>query len=210
MPDNRSQSSFIPKSEVLSTPDSDGGGSRRKRGGSALVLVSLGLFISAIIAAGGLFVYKLNVTSTLAERQQELKDRRSAFDPAIIDELGRTADRLNTAQSLVNNHIAFTPIFSIIESATLSSVRFNSMQVEYSEAGNPTGPDSEQSDEVIVAMEGIGPGYPAIALQSSELADHEKIKNPILSNFQLSNEGNVEFSVEFNIPKEEVLYNNTI
>lgn len=209
MPANKSQSSFIPESDSLTSPE---GGGRRPRGGNALVLISLGLLIVTVLAAGGLFVYKNSLSTTLADRQQELQDRRSAFDPALIDELDKTATRVETAQSLVDNHLAFTPIFSIIESASLTSVQFSSMEVAYNDVGgnNPANSDSQPSGGVTVNLTGTGPGYATIALQSSELADHDKIQDPILSGFELNDEGDVEFSVEFMVPEEEVLYKNTI
>ncbi len=208
MPGNQAQSSFIPESDSLTSPD----GGRRSRGGSVLVLVSLGLLIVTVLAAVGLFVYKNSLSTTLADRQQELEERRSAFDPALIDELDKTATRVETARSLVDNHLAFTPIFSIVESATLTSVQFSAMEVTYNDGGggDPANSDSQPSGGVTVNLTGTGPGYATIALQSSELADHDKIQDPILSDFQLNDEGDVEFSVEFMVPEEEVLYKNTI
>lgn len=209
MPASKSQSSFIPESDSLTSPD---GGGRRSRGGNALVLVSLGLLIVTVLAAAGLFIYKNSLSTTLSDRQQELEDRRSAFDPALIDELDKTATRVETAQSLVDNHLAFTPIFSIVESATLTSVQFSSMEVTYNDSSgtNPGNSNSQPNGGVTVTLTGVGPGYATIALQSSELADHDKIRNPILSDFTLNDEGDVEFSVEFMVPESEVLYKNTI
>lgn len=207
MPRKQAQSSFIPESDSLTAPSTGS----KSSGGNILVLISIGLLVLTILAAAGLFLYKNSVQSTLVERQQELEEKRSAFDPALIDELSQTADRVGTAKSLVDNHLAFTPIFSIVESATLTSVQFNSMQISYNEGGDSPGSDSEQStDGVTVNLTGIGPGYAAIALQSSELADHDKIRNPILSKFTLNDEGNVEFSVQFTVPEQEILYKNTI
>lgn len=209
MPRKQAQSSFIPESDSLTTSPKRS----KSSGGNILVLVSLGLLVLTILAAAGLFLYKNSIQNTLAERQQELEEKRSAFDPALIDELSETADRVGTAESLVDNHLAFTPIFSIVESATLTSVQFNSMGVSYND-GEDDSPNSDSSQQssggVTVDLTGIGPGYAAIALQSSELADHDKIRNPILSNFDLNDEGNVEFSVQFTVPEEEVLYKNTI
>jgi hypothetical protein len=206
MPRKQAQSSFIPESDSLEPPT----GGRKSTGGNALVLISIGLLVLTILAAAGLFLYKNRVQSKLSERQQELKEKRSAFDPALIDELSKTADRVSTAKSLVDNHLAFTPIFSIVESVTLTSVQFNSMNVSYNEGEDSPSSDSQPTDGVTVTLSGIGPGYAAIALQSSELADHDKIRNPILSDFSLNDEGNVEFSVQFVVPEEEVLYKNTI
>lgn len=209
---NNAQSSFIPESDTLNPPGNSG--SSRRGGGNYLVLISLGLLIVVILLAGGLFIYKQNLQSTLAERSQSLEQKRSAFDPGLINELGAVETRVNTAQTLVDNHLAFTPIFSVVESVTLSSVQFNEMEVSYNEAGG-AGPQANSDNQassggVTVTLAGVGPGYATIALQSSELAEHDKIQNPVLSDFSLNNEGNVEFSVEFNVPEEEVLYKNTI
>jgi len=210
MPNNQRKNSFIPRTNSVEPSTSDS----KRSGGTIFILVSFGLFIVTVLASVGLFLYKQSVKSNLTEKQQQLEQARSSFDPALIDELSQLDNRISTAEQLLNNHLAFTPIFPIIESVTLKSVSFNSMEVaqkeeeEDSESGDTPDGNSEM-DGVTVKLEGVGPGYPTIALQSSELADHNKIRNPILSDFSLNNEGNVEFSVQFTVPVEEVRYTNT-
>jgi len=206
MPRNQRQNSFIPKADSINPPT--GGGKRS--GGSLFILFSLGLFVVAIVIAVGLFFYKQSVTANLADRQQQLDQARSGFDPALIDELDKLGARISTTKELLNNHIAFTPVFPIVESVTLTSVSFNSMNIEYGESSNEDSPSgNSDNSRVIVNLSGTAPGYPTVALQSSELASHDKIRNPVLSDFSLNNEGNVEFSVQFRIPEEELLYKNT-
>lgn len=211
MPRNQSRPSFIPKSDSFSSPPE-----RKRGGGSTLILISLGFFIVAVLAAGVLFFYQQRLESNLADRQQELEQARSAFDPALIDELAAFESQVSTANTLLNQHLALTPLFPIIENATLTNVQFNSMDVSYdggkesSEGGQMT-TEADISDAVFtVQMSGIGPNYASIALQSSELINHDKIKNPVLSDFSLNNEGDVEFSVQFSVPEKHMLYKNTI
>lgn len=205
---NQRQNSFIPKTDSFQTS----GSSRKRSGGSYFILGSLGLVIVAGLLSVGLFFYKQSVQSTLAEKQQELEQARSGFDAELIESLNDLDNRISTAKELLNEHIAFTPIFPIIESTTLTNVSFNTMEATYSEntesdADSPSG--NSGAGSVTVNLSGVGPGYPTIAQQSSELADHDQIRNPVLSDFSLNNEGNVEFSVQFTIPEEEILYTNT-
>jgi hypothetical protein len=206
-PDQR-QNSFIPKTDSFQTS----GGNQKRSGGSYFILGSLALAIIAVLLSVGLFFYKQSVQSTLAEKQQQLEQARSGFDAGLIESLSDLDNRISTARELLNEHITFTPIFPIIESTTLTSVSFNSMEITHSEssggsADSPSGNSNPGS--VTVNLSGTGPGYPAIALQSSELADHDQIRNPVLSDFSLNNEGNVEFSVQFSIPEEEILFTST-
>jgi hypothetical protein len=217
MPDQRNQSSFIPKTDSLQSTSRDS----KRSGGSALILVSLGLFIVAILAAGGLFLYQQNLRSTLSDRQEKLQQKRSAFDPALIDELAHTDARLDTARSLLENHTALSPIFSVVESVTLQSVQFQTMEISHreneseennSDSSGQSGPNATRNQATTtttVNLSGVGPGYATIALQSSALADHDKDSNPILSNLALNNDGTVECTVEFTVPTNEVLYKNT-
>jgi hypothetical protein len=206
MPRNPQQNSFIPKTDEINTPT----GGRKRSGGSLFILFSLGLFVVAFVCAVGLFFYKQNVKSNLADRKQELKQARSGFDPALINELDQLDTRISTTEKLLESHTAITPVFPIIESVTLTSVSFSSMKIAHKQTSDQDSPSgNSESGNFTVSLGGIGPGYPTVALQSSELADHDKIRNPILSDFSLNNEGNVEFSVQFTIPKEELLYTRT-
>jgi hypothetical protein len=255
MSGNNPENSFIPETNSLrSRPDDDSYNPQSIRetrsGGSLFVWFSLGLLVVAMLVSAGLFIYKQSVKSNLAGKQNQLKQARSGFDAALIDELDSLAARIDTTKELLNQHVAFTAIFPIIERATLTSVTFNSMKVEYDRSEDSKSEDSSadadsasadqpqdagqtdaQSNQeperttgadllsqsqasgdggsVTVNLSGVGPGFPTVALQSSELADNDRINNPVLSDFSPNENGNVEFSVQFTIPESEILYQNT-
>lgn len=205
MPRKEPQSSFIPKTGTLNTA-----GARSGSGGSVLILIAAGLLALIIVASIGLFFYKQYSQSQLQQKQQRLQQARTAIDTSLITELDQLETRINTAKELLDKHVAVSNVFPVIESITLASVQFSSMKLSRGTSGKKQGSDNSSSGSITVNLAGSAPGYPAVVLQSSEIASHPSVINASLSKFKQQKTGDVQFSVQFTIPEKEVLYTNNL
>lgn len=201
-------SSFIPKGGAqYSGPTA----SRKRHSNSLLMTTAVVIAAIAVLAAGGVFFYTQYLESNLSDKKQQLAQAQAAFDPEIIDELEQLDMRINAAEDILNDHTVITPVLTVVESITLESVQLISLAV--------MSPDvvaqEEKRDEagprrVEVSLVGVARDYAAVALQSQALAENESIQNPILSNFTLNDQGDVEFAIEFSLSPEYMDYESTL
>lgn len=186
--------------------DSDSGSQR-----GLLFTVSAAVLVAIILAAGGVFLYKAHLQSQLEDKRQELQQAQSAFEPDLIADLTRLETRLNSAQRLLDQHISYTPIFRIIENTTLASVQYTSLNITPAEnTGQQANNQQSLPQGATISIDGVARDYATVALQSEALSEHESVVNPILSNFNVNENGDVEFAVEFSVPPASIFYKNTI
>lgn len=201
-------SSFIPKGGAqYSGPIA----SRKHHGPSLILKVSILIIAIAALAAGGVFFYSQYLESDLADKKQQLTQAQAAFDPEIIDELEQVDSRINAAQEILDDHTVVTPVFEVVESITLESVQLTSLTVISPEMVEQEQDDDDQRGaRVEVSLVGVARDYAAVALQSQALKENEVIQDPVLSNFALNDQGNVEFSIEFSLAPEYMAYETTL
>jgi hypothetical protein len=114
-----------------------------------------------------------------------LKDKaREAFDPELINKIVRLDNRINTAKKLLEDHIAVSYFFDLLEKTTLKTVRFKDFSIEYL-----------SKDKITVSMKGQAQGFVAVALQSDKFSSDSLFKNTIIGDIALEPAGTVSFSV---------------
>lgn len=192
--DKEFQTSFVPKKPIIEKAASShsGGGFS-----GAMNLIALVIFIASILAAGATYFYRSSLTSRVEEYKVSLERARGAFEPALITELQVLDKRMRAASEILDNHVAVSPIFSLIGEITLPTVRYSDFSYEFNE---------ENKTLVDVTMTGEAKGYNYIALQADLFGDNKFIKNPIFSDFTLDQTGNVDFSLTFSVDKALILY----
>lgn len=175
----RVKTSFIPKASLEAER-------KRPTGAGAVgivnVLSSLVLMV-AIIAAIGLFLFEQFTVQNIDRKRVSLDRARAAFEPATIRELSHLNTRLSVGGALLDQHVAPSYLFDEIERLTLSSVRFNDF------AFGDSGPG-----RVVVTMSGEAKSFNALALQSDAFGNSEFFTEPIFSDLNLDDTGNVIFS----------------
>lgn len=201
-------SSFIPKGGAqYSGPTA----SRKRHSSSLLLTTAIVIAAIAALAAGGVFFYTQYLESNLADKKQELAQAQAAFDPEIIDELEQLDMRINAAGNILNNHTVVTPVLSVVESITLESVQLISLTIMSPELmAEEQDEDEAGSPRVGVSLVGVARDYAGVALQSQVLSENEVVRDPILSNFTLNDQGDVEFSIEFFLDPDYMAYESTL
>lgn len=223
--ENFQSSSFIPKGTAhYKTPSSSGKGNKGGSGGgigassSLLFTISSILAGVAVLAAAGVFIYTQYLESNLEDKKQQIASAQAAFEPDVISELDTIDTRFSAIDDIIENHVAVTPVFEVLESLTLSSVQLLEVSFHSESRTSFPDPDSNQEEEeeesdagdIVVSISGMAPDHASVALQAEALSDNETVIEPVLSNFLLNELGRVEFTAEFTLPEEYMSYEDTL
>ncbi|MBI2618255.1 hypothetical protein HYW58_02270 [Candidatus Kaiserbacteria bacterium] len=176
------RTSFIPK-KTLTTAIREGGRTRTSMSG-VFSLLALIVMLGAVTLSVGLFLYEQILESSINRKTETLQRAEAAFEPELIRELVRLDARLLAAKRILNQHIAPSAIFSVLEETTLQSVEFKSFSLT-----------RVSSDKISIAMKGEADNFNGIALQADMFGRNKVIKEPIFSGLNLNSEGRAVFSV---------------
>ncbi|MDQ5883135.1 MAG: hypothetical protein QG654_47 [Patescibacteria group bacterium] len=188
--DKEFQTSFIPKKTVIEGPK------KIRSGGGVVNLFSFIIFIAALISVGGAYLYRESVKTDIDEFKKSLAIAKNQFEPSLITELQILDKRLNAATSILDKHVAVSPIFVLLQDSTLPTVRYSDFTYDI----------DEKTSLVNIEMKGEAKGYNFIALQADLFNDNKFIKNPIFSDLILDQNGNVDFNLTFSVDKSLVSY----
>ncbi len=193
------QTSFIPKKPLISDSKT------HSSGGGTSVLMIIGSLIFVFSLAGAVFtlIWQNVLNKDQVAYKAQLADSEKRFNTTLIKDLKRSNTKIDFSKKLLNDHLAASSIFSIISALTIEGVRFNSFDF--------TAPGKD-SDGVKISMRGVGSSFSAIAFQSSVFGESEKygsnkiLKNPVLSDLSLDQNGNVGFTFTSTINPAEISY----
>ena len=184
------QTSFIPKKPVTVAPQ------RKKESSSGLFsLIALILFLAALTASVGVFLYQQYLVQSIAKKEASLERARSAFEPALIKEMSRLDARMISAQEILNKHTALSAFFELLEDTTLKTVQFDSFSYSI---------DAEK--KMLISMKGKALSFAAVALQSDSFGNSTLIQEPIFSGLNLDTGGNVVFDFTATLDPSIVSY----
>lgn len=193
--DQNFQTSFIPKKPMVQERVV------YTRPVGILLVASILILVTVILATGGLYVYNGVLTKKLADMTQSLNTAQQRFEPSKITELQLLDKRLNAATEILNNHINTTPIFIELGKLTMTTVRYTKFSYDLS---------TDKNANVDVKMSGQAIGYRSIALQSDLLTSSKVFIDPVFSNLTLDPSGNVLFDLDFSVDPAFVNYEQTI
>lgn len=170
--------SFIPKKP-------QGTAVKHKSSGGVINIFFLGaliIFLGALVVTAGVFLYERFVEQSIEEKSTQLEKARDAFEPALIEEFSKLEIRIQSAQEILDSHLALSFFFELLESTTLKSVQFKDFI-------NITSPDGRIS----ITMRGTARSFSSVALQSDVFGKDPFIRSPLFSNLNLDDLGNVIF-----------------
>ena len=188
------QSSFIPKRPIVGSAPGPVSVIRTTNLFSVLATV---IFILAIGASGGLYIYKNVLSGQIGEADKNLASARAAFQPEKIQELADINGKLLASNALLGRHMVVSRLLSLFQTLTVKRMRFTSLTYT---AGKDTPPT--------VSIIGEAATYNALAQQEAIFRENEFIKDPQFSNFELSESGNVSVKFFASIDLALVLYKN--
>ncbi|KKU49726.1 MAG: hypothetical protein UX71_C0007G0011 [Parcubacteria group bacterium GW2011_GWA1_47_10] len=193
--DQNFQTSFIPKKPIIK----ERAVSSRPVG--PLVIISLFILFTVLVATGGLYFYKKLTAKNIESMKENLKLAQNRFEPSKITELQTLDKRLRAGNEILSAHVAVTPIFAELGKITMKTVRFLAFSYTRGE---------ERNAPVKVEMKGQAVGYRSVALQSDLFTKNKNFIDPIFSNLTLDPAGNVLFDLDFSIDPTFLDYKQTI
>ena len=210
------QTSFIPKKQNTPMGGIMGGGSvggnqfqqrPKAHASSFFMAIAVIAFIISIGATGGAYFWKFYENSANAKYKEDLANREKQFDIKLIEDLKAVNTQIDSAKKLLENHVAFSRVFDIVQKMTVSDVRFLNMDFKDS---------VENNGKFTISMKGQGKNLSAVAFQSDVLSELSKygisnvVKNPIISSPSLDLTGSVSFSFSADIDKSAVSYTQSV
>lgn len=190
------QTSFIPKKNV-------GGNevySYRAPLGLFLVIAICLAGLSVLLAAGT-FVYKGILNRQIASKEADLEQKDADLQSSEIDNLVRVGDKIDSAETLLNSHIAVTPIFALLQQNTLKRLQFTELEYTYL-----------SSNKIAISMKGVAKDFGVIARQSDAFSEvtGSKFTSPLFSDLDTDDKGNATFSFLTTVDPNLVLYKNNL
>ena len=192
--DSKIRSSFIPKKSIVTKSST----LKQYRSFNILTFVATAVFVVSLLASGGVFIYERLIKNSIDQKGIELENARQTIDTGLINEFKALDKKLRTAEGLLGRHTAMTLFFDFLESSTLQNVQYNEFGYIFDADGT-----------IIINMEGIARSFNSLTLQSDIFRDSNIILNPVFSNLNLDESGNVQFNVSARIDPSFVLYRNT-
>ena len=175
-----------------------------KSTGNILVLISVIIFIIAIVFGGLAYLYRKNQETQTKKHEDALTRSKERFSTGIpIRTLQQFDLRLHTSKDLLAKHKSFTGLFNLIERITLKDVQFTSFSYK----------ETDNLKKNVVHLVGRAPDYKTIAEQSEQFSNDEESKRYITDvifsdlAIDVKNTGLVTFEVTFQVDPEFLLYN---
>ncbi|MDB5254331.1 MAG: protein of unknown function with transrane region [Parcubacteria group bacterium] len=188
------QSSFIPKGPLATSGSVAGIQPKR----SLVGFLAKAIFVITLILALAVVGYKFYLRSDINKMGADLEAAKAKLDPNVITEISNLNTRIVSTQTLLQNHVVLSPFFDFLQESTLKTVRFNDMAYISDEKGTT------------MLMHGQAKGYAAVSLQSDAFSKTKYFKNPVFSNLDLDNKGNVVFTFTATVDPSIISYKTAI
>lgn len=175
------RTSFIPKKTLATASNL-----QKKSGGSLgiVTLIALIIALGAVALSVGAFLFEQILEVNITRKSDTLERARSAFEPALIQELVRIDSRIESAWTILDKHITPSALFESLEELTLKSVQFQDFNMTRISDG-----------KISITMKGIADDFRGVALQADIFGKSKLIKDPIFSNLNLNQNGNAVFTL---------------
>jgi hypothetical protein len=141
------------------------------------------LLVASAALGGAVFLYSQYLDTSADSKVEQLRRAQEAFEPSLIQELTRLDDRMRAAEQVLNAHIAPTAFFETLEASTLTTIAFQSLEMQASDA-----------NKITVKMSGVAKSVNSIALQADLFSKNGVITSPIFSSINRQADG-----VHFNL-----------
>lgn len=151
--------------------------------GTNLFLI-LALFLGglAVIAAIGTYAYDKYLQHVLEVKAEELAVAQREVNQDQVEEFVRLRDRLVHGRELLNNHVALSQLFDVLETETLKTVKYESLKLRVA--------DDHTAE---LEIEGTARSFNALAAQSNAFAAQKGIRRAIFSGIVVNQNNTVSF-----------------
>ncbi|MES3030896.1 MAG: hypothetical protein V4697_00605 [Patescibacteria group bacterium] len=192
------QTSFIPKKPIVADQKI-----RKSGGTSVFMFLATLIFIASIAGAVFSVIWKGVLLQAQESYKERLVESEKRFNTNLIEELKKANTKIDLGKQLLKNHLAVSEVFGIISRLTIEGVQFESF--DFSGA-------AKDGEGLKISMKGKGNSFSAIAFQSDVFGQSQRygsnkiLKNPVLSDLNLDDKGNVGFTFTTSIDPTDISY----
>jgi len=186
------QTTFIPKGN--NTP-SQKTISSKKKVASIVTLVTFLVFALSAAMSGYVLVNQRVTQANIESITLELTKVRESVDDGTIQQIADISDRIRLASDLLDNHLAPSEIFVLLETYTLPTIGFQQFSYDYVE-GNV----------VRISGQGVAAGYGSVVKQSDTYTAADNFSDVVFSNLLRNIDGTVNFTFEAKLKKKPILF----
>lgn len=171
--------SFVPRQQFAAPPP------RPKRSGQNFFLMaSIGIFALALVVAGGTFGYEKYLESSRDAKEASIAAKQQGIDGSTVAQFVALSDRLSAAQTILDNHVAVSQFFDLLEGLTLQSVSITALTLHVADDRTAT-----------LSVAGNAKTFNALAAESAAFAQQPLIKHAIFSGLNAGKDGTISFTV---------------
>ncbi len=184
------QTSFIPKKPIMGLNHP-----KTSSSVSFFLIIATMLFIASLAWSAYSYFNRKSMESRIEVAENTIAKNEKSFDSNLLDEVSNTSNRVAVVKNIMNSHLDITKIFDILSVITLSNVRYSNFSYSYGD-----------KEDVKISMSGEAESFFAIAKQTEKYSESPDIRNPLMTNFAISNDGTVTFSFSANIAKKTLKF----
>lgn len=171
----------------------------------------IGILVFGASLAGAVFTFLAQGYSLKVQEQYkiDLAENEKRFNIPLIEELKRANTKIDLAQQLLKNHLAVSEALTIVAALTAEKVRFTDFEFT---APDNLGKVGAAPGVYKIRMKGSADSFNSIAFQSDVFGRSEKygtnkvLKNPILSDLAVDEDGNVKFNFTAELSLPDISY----
>ena len=175
--------SFVPKQPVSTDKRRFSSG-----GNNVLLIIASVILALTIIAAIGMFAYVQFLNKAETAKAAQIVQAQKKVSQDSVNQFIRLRDRLAAARGIINQHVALTQFFNLLETITLQNVHFDGVDIAVAD---------DRSAQIM--MTGEAKDFNALAAQSTVFANQKYIKSAIFSGISINKDNSVAFNVTANL-----------
>jgi hypothetical protein len=178
--------SFVPKQPVAPK--------RRSSGNDLLLLISILILGLGIFASVATFAYDAYLQSVVKDKEAKLIAARKDAQEDEVKGFVQLRNRLNASRNLLDQHVAMSQVFDMLENTTLVNTRFDSMSIQVAD---------DRSASITIA--GSAKNFNALAAESKSFAAQKYVKSAIFSGIRINADGTIGFSINATLDPKVVI-----
>lgn len=188
MDPNQITTTFIPKrpiTETIATPEPIS-----RPLGFLLIIAGIVMVLSGAFI-GGMYWFTGYTANYNVELANQVAKSKKSFEINLVNDLVSLDRTINYAELTVANHTVLSPVFDILETYTLDSVRLTKFDFKIND-----------SKQMIVLLGGEARDYQSIALQAKKFNEISAFRSIIFSDFSINQREKTTFNVTLTVSPE--------
>jgi len=186
------QTTFIPKGNNAPSQKTI---SSKKKVASIVTLVTFLVFALSAAMSGYVLINQRITQANIESITLELTKVRESVDDGTIQQIADISDRIRLASDLLDNHLAPSEIFVLLETYTLPTIGFQQFSYDYAEGSF-----------VRISGQGVAAGYGSVVRQSDTYTAADNFSDVVFSNLLRNIDGTVNFTFEAKLKKKPILF----